>query len=253
MSITLTRKRLSTVEGQLGIVGAMDMEKMLNPHLEIKLEGSPSLRVLLVDLIDKYPYSDHLFRIMLQVRMHRYYDATVRKNWMSSHLSRVRDPKIIADWCNEYCYDVDKALPVVDKELMEQAYQYMSYRALESLMRDYTVIDPLWKYFSIRALAVFLRHKDLTPSDAGRFGSLLIRMCDTHKCKQYIPAITFMVNSHIKRMIAECGSRDYDVLMRECYMFMNVTRTCDGFSVKLFDHKTVTAQKLFENNNNEKR
>ena len=222
MPITISRKKLSTLQGQQGVIAAIDMEKTLNTGVD-NFAGDPSLRVLLVDEIDKFPFTDELFDISVRVRQRAYQDSTTQREWLEKHISQVKDPNVVARYITQYHYD-PKKFPV-DREILKKACWEMDDRTLHHFI-DATIdgreLEPMY-------LAAEINHPDAAMYAIGLHIVEAVKLWGRNR-RQVFPGLTHMINQRILKEMATDDPRD----------MVQVWENLSNFYVRTYNGLTVT-------------
>ena len=93
--IKLSERRLRTVEGQAGIVAAIELEKKLGN--QVRFEASPSFRELFEVRLEGFPYSDNLMRILSQQDFRLYSSRSALREYLEKNIHRVRSLPAVTD------------------------------------------------------------------------------------------------------------------------------------------------------------
>lgn len=242
MAITLSARRLSTVTGQEGIVAAINLEKTLDKDADVNFKGDPSLRILLVDDVAKWPYSDALFQIQLEVRQHRYEDGTARDKWLTDHLPQVKSPQALATWCNQNVWDAHTHLygkqprPL---ELIDAALPHMSTQVLENILEHTTDSEANRKKkypnINLRMLRHLLGREDSNTASVCDISKEFIHAAWASDRRQWVPAVIHMVNTFYRKKMGEYNAEKLSDLFDSGWEFLKITREPGKFMTELHD------------------
>jgi len=237
MGIKISGKRLRTVQGQLSVVEAAKLEKTLGN--EVKIEGDPSLRVLLCDNINTYPYSDWLLAIQLLTEQHRYDDNNVRSTWIDKNIKRCRTPYVAALWANENRYDCRKIFNILPAEVTEKSIPMFDEATCDSILDAWC--PDSWErgkarpVLNLRVLSTFLSKEDPANDAIAKHADTFLRDCYRRKDAQAVKAILFMANRHLRRRLATEDHSGVADVINEAKQLIQLERTATSVTAKLYD------------------
>lgn len=250
MAIKISDKRLSTVQGQEAIVAAVDLEITMG-NSDVKFEGDPSLRALLVERINKYPYSDWLLAIQILTSQHAYEDSRAREAWIEKHLPRVTTPKVVALWSNANSYNASIVFNTLPHELVEKAIPYFTQHTLSQILGDITgsneVSNKVRNIHNLRLLACFMRSEEPDITEVQNFSARYIERCAKHKTQRWLPAIVHMVNKRYGPILESGSTDDVATVIEHGYQFLKFSRTRNSLTATLYNPHTFKVGDLVTN------
>jgi hypothetical protein len=180
--------------------------------------------VLLVDEIDKFPFTDELFDISVRVRQRAYQDSTTQREWLEKHISQVKDPNVVARYITQYHYD-PKKFPV-DREILKKACWEMDDRTLHYFI-DATIdggeLEPMY-------LAAEIKHPESDMSAIGQHMGKAVRLWGASR-RQVFPGLAHLVNTRILHEMASDDPRKVTAVWESLSNYY--VRTYKGLSVTM--------------------
>jgi len=225
MPINISRKKLSTQQGQQGVIAAIDMEKTLDTGVD-NFSGDPSLRVLLVDEIDKFPFTDELFDISVRIHNRAYEDSNAQSTWLTAHAKLVKDPGVIARYFNRYSYELGDSIKAIDRGILKRACWLMSANTLDTLIDKafaQKVMEPMY-------LAAEIKNEDANDCSVELHMQEAVKLWGKSN-RQVFPGLVHMVNTRILKKMESNVTRDVTEVWE--YLSKYYVRTCAGLSVTI--------------------
>ena len=225
MPTLLSRKRLSTLQGQQAILASIALDKTMG-DADGRFQGDPSLRVLLADEITKFPFTDELFAISTACELRNWEDSKVQADWLQTMAPKVKSPDVIAVYYSRNSHRRAASLPLMDRDVVKREVWLMERYALRSLISDaFTagVMEPMY-------LAAEIANPNADDSHVANHFHLAVKLWGKGS-RQELPGLAHMVNTRIRRTIGEYEADGLSSLFMNLSQFFE--RKLDGLHITL--------------------
>jgi hypothetical protein len=242
MAIKLSAKRLSTLQGQQGILAEIPMERTLGNT--ITFEGVPSLRVLLVDKIGSFPLTDELVAISAQIDMHNYEDRGKQNEWLANAVQKIEKPEAVAALANRRTETLNTTMVRLPWQTLEAALPMMEERTLAHVVDVCTGSG--YGYNQIpedkvraRYLSAWIQRDPDISYGTKRYCSQIVRFCAKHR-PGWTPAFIHMVNTRMLKYLDEYqhSSESVERILGEMGPFVKVKTS--GLHIDVDMHDPLT-------------
>lgn len=237
--IKITAAKLRTVEGQAAVCAAMDMEAALDNRYGF--EGTPSLRDLLVEKMDQWPFSDNLFRIYVEVPMVRYQDSTDVGKWREHRITEVKCPKVVAAYVNHSNYEAVRNVVKLPWNILEEAYPLMHDTAMLGLTSHILfncprILRPKYMAHTLRAnLPNAWNMRELVSGYCKAWGN----------DPKLIKAMVNLTNKYLRRKLANKNSAP--AVFQYCSGLLKATHGEYKFEYELYNPATMDVAEFVDN------